>query len=145
LKLLPPIQTVIEAPKWSKNFVSGGLSGSVVETFDRKETLDVSDVSSMLITTFIKESVFAILNLPDYIYIFIANCIRSILKLLPALNPVSYAPLYCEIFSATDVLSFPYTCYIEGPSHYLGNVCLPNADRGVPSVRPQYAMLSSVM
>jgi hypothetical protein len=66
---------------------AGYLSGYVVKTYDRTERMDVSEVRRMLITTFIKESVFAILSLSDYIHIFIEYCIRSILILFSHLQP----------------------------------------------------------
>ena len=66
---------------------AGNLSGSVVKTFDWKGILDVSDVTRILITTSIKSPVSATLSLFDYIHIFMACSVRSILILFSHLQP----------------------------------------------------------
>ena len=65
---------------------AGNLSGSVVKTFDGKEKPDISDVTRILITTFIKEPVSTTLSLFDYIHFFMACYIRSILILFSHLQ-----------------------------------------------------------
>jgi hypothetical protein len=59
----------------------------VVKTFDWKGILDVSDVTRILIITFIKSPVSATLSLFDYICSFIACSIRPILILFSHLQP----------------------------------------------------------
>jgi len=123
------------------------LSASVVKTFDRKEILGVSDVTRMLITTFIKKQVSATLSLSDYAHIIMACSIRSILILLSHIQPPSpkHSPIFIYFLRLTFCHFLILSIYKAHPIMLEMFVNVRNAGSGVAIVKLQYAMFSSVL
>ena len=123
------------------------LSGSLVKTFDRKEILAVSDVTRKLITAVIKKQVSTTLSLSDYLHIIMSCSVRSILILLSHFQPPSlkHPPIFIYFLRLTFCLFLILATYKAHPIMLEMFAFLRNAGSGVPIVKLQYAMFSSVL
>lgn len=123
------------------------LSASVAKTFDGKEILGVSDVTRMLITTFIKKQVSTTLSLSDYTHIIIACSTRSILILLSHLQPPfpKHPPIFINFLRLTFRRLLILSTYNAHPIMLEMFVYIRNAGSDVAVVKLQYAMFSGVL